>query len=1029
MRSQGQGEEGQFPGWGAPGAGKEFSRRTFLAFSAAAAAAAALPVGRARAAVARAPELAAANGPWQRSFAAPPREVAPRFRWWWPNGQVENAEIAREVDEVAGVGFGGLEVSDIHAGGLLTLDAADFGWGSPAWVSALATALRQAKKRGLTIDLTLGPGYPVCAQAITPDSPEASAELAHGVVTVPAGTTFSGPVPAAAVAPASSAVTVQTLVRVQAVQTTGPAVKSVTPLDQSTLVDLTGTASNGQISWTAPAGGDDWVLLSYWLRGSGQQPKGGGDYMDPEPYVVDHFSAIGTQAVIDMWERMVLTPEIKGLLRQTGLAFFEDSLELSQVPAVWTPKLIDEFQRALGYDLTPYLPVVVSLKGDFQFTYGAVDKHVQDDVNAVMSNLYMNNHLIAFQAFAQRLGMVYRMQPYGAQTDSLYFCSFLDIPEGETLGFKNLDDYRVMTGGRDLAGHRKLSCEALAETNTAYSLTWNRGLQTVTSAYAGGVNQTVVHGFAYADAPGATWPGFAAWSPDDGSIGYSEAWGPRQPTWRHMPDIAAYLSRTQWVLQTGTPKYDLIFYRQKGYTATGIGAPWQTNDGIPIGWTHAFATDRVLELPGVFVKDGRLAPDGPAFGALVLDQDQFDGTISQISPEGARLLLGFAKAGLPTIVLGDWSAPVSTGVVSAQTNAEVAAMIAELLTLPSVVNVATQDVIGDALAQLGVTPRVQYDSSSLMNVHRTDGNADIYYLANARHAENRVIEPFNETAWLTAQSPKAVPYRLDAWTGAITRIAQFTVQDGMIGVDVALNPGETTIVVLAPPGWAGERGSLQVTATDADAVFLDGNAVVVRASAAGTYTATLADGSVRTAVIGDVPAAMPLSSWSLEAEDWQPGATATQTLKPTVSVDLDALQPWTAIPQLANSSGVGRYRTTVTLPATWSRDLGATLSLGSVIDTFRVWVNGVQVPQQGLLASSIDLGDRLRPGANTIEVEVATTLINRLRLVTPNPYGGAKPLAYGLMGPVQLTPYAQAVAAPPKAGPARNAGRATQVTA
>jgi len=1010
MTSQGQGDTGPFPGWGAPGAGQEFSRRTFLAFGAAAAAAVALPAGLARAAGARESGLAAASDQWQKSFAAPPRTVAPRFRWWWPNGQVDNAEIAREVDQVAAIGGGGLEVADIHASGLLTLDATNLGWGSQAWVSALATALKQAVRDGLTVDLTLGPGYPVCAQAITPDSPEASAELAHGVATVPAGTTFSGPVPAAVVAPASSSVTVQTLVRVQAVQTTGSAVSGVTPLDQTTFVDLTDTVSDGQITWTAPAGGMNWVLLSYWLRGSGQQPKGGGNYMDPEPFVVDHFSAIGTKAVIDMWEQTILTGEIRGLLRASGLSFFEDSLELSQVPTIWTPNLLDEFQRALGYDLAPFLPVVVSVKGKFQFSYGTVSSHVQDDVNAVLSNLYMNNHLLAFQAFARDLGMIYRMQPYGESTDSLFFCSFLDIPEGETLGFKNLDDYRVMTGGRDLAGHRKLSCEALAETNTAYSLTWERGLQTVTSAYAGGVNQTVFHGFSYADAPGATWPGFAAWSPDSGGIGFSEAWGPRQPTWQHFPDIASFLSRTQWVLQTGVPRYDLVFYRQKGYTATGIGAPWSTNSGIPIGWTHAFATDRVLELPGVNVQGGRLAPDGPAFGAIVLDVDQFGGNQSQISPDGARLLLSFAKAGLPTIVLGDWSAPVSTGLVSAQTNADVAAMIAELLTLPTVVNVATQDLIPNALAQLGVSPRVQYASSSLMNVHRTDGDVDIYYLANARHAENRVITAVDQMVFLTAESSSAVPYRLDAWTGEITRIAPFTTQKGVIGVNVALNPGETTIVVLAPPGWAGERGALQVTDTDADEVFLNGDLVVLRASQSGTYTATLADGSVRTAVIGDVPAATSLTSWSLDAEDWQPGATATETLKPTVSVTLDPLTPWTAIPQLQNSSGIGHYTTTVTLPATWSRDMGATLSLGSVIDTFRVWVNGSRVTPSGLLATSMDLGGLLRPGPNTIEVEVATTLLNRLRVVTPSPYGGAKPQAYGLMGPVQLTPYAQAVA-------------------
>ncbi|MGH3166787.1 MAG: glycosyl hydrolase [Trebonia sp.] len=1008
-------ERPPFPGWGAPGAGAGFSRRAFLSLGAAAAAAVALPV-TARASVTgggNAGVSASSARQWQQGFAAPPRSVAPRFRWWWPNGQVDPAEIAREVDEVAAVGGGGLEVSDIHASGLLTLDPVNYGWGSPSWVTALARALSEAERQGMTIDLTLSPGYPVCAPSITPDSPAASTELAHGVVTVNAGGTYSGVVPASVLTPAAG-VTKQTLIRVQAVQTTGPAGHSGTPLDQTTLVDLTGTVSDGQITWTAPAGGEPWVLLSYWQRGSGQQPEdGSGGFMTPTPYVVDHFSAIGTQAVTDMWERLVLNDEIRGLLRKAGTAFFEDSLELNTKSTIWTPGLLPVFADSLGYDLAAHLPEIVTINGHYQFYYDPTEcMHVRDDVNAVLSYLYQQNHLSGFQDWANRYGMLYRMQPYGLTTDSLYFASFLDIPEGETLGFKNLDDYRVLCGGRDLAGHVLLSCESLAILNGAYSTTWHQGLEIMAGAYVAGVNQTVIHGFAYADAPGATWPGFAAWSPyEETEIGYSEAWGPRQPTWRHMPDIAAYMSRLQWAMRTGKAQYDLVFFRQKGYTSTGIGADWGTSDGIPIGWTYTFATTPVLGLQGVTVKDGVLAPDGPAIAAMVLTPDFFDSSTSEIDPEGARLLLDFAKAGLPTVVYGDWSDAVSTGLVPAQVNDEVAATITELLALGSVVNVTDENDIGDALAQLGVTPRVSYASSAgLKTLHRVDGKVDIYLVANAQHDSKIVITPVDQIAWFTAQVRDAVPYQLDLWTGEISRIAQFTRQGSQVGVQVTLNPGETTVVVLAAPGWAGEHGATQVTQTTADAVFTDGGQVVVRASAGGDYTATLADGTVLQAVVGSVPAPVTLGSWTLEAEDWQPGATATQTLKPVVSVALDALTAWTAIPELENSSGVGHYRTTVTLPQSWNRGLGATLSLGTVNDTFRVRVNGQLVPPAGILASAIDLGGLLRPGPNTIEVEVATTLINRLRVVTPAIYGPAKPQAYGLLGPVQLTPYGQAVA-------------------
>jgi hypothetical protein len=303
-----------------------------------------------------------------------------------------------------------------------------------------------------------------------------------------------------------------------------------------------------------------------------------------------------------------------------------------------------------------------------------------------------------------------------------------------------------------------------------------------------------------------------------------------------------------------------------------------------------------------------------------------------------------------------------------------------------------------------------------MHTHRVDGRVDLYYLANARHAASSKITAIDQTAWLTPVDPAAVPYRVNAWTGEISRIAQFTRQGGQIGVQVALNPGESTIVVLAEPGWAGERGAVQVTATEADSVTLGGNGaqVIARAAAAGDYATTLANGTVLHSVIGAVPAPIALTEWSLAAEDWQPAPGATDpsdTVKPLVQLEIPALAAWSAIPQLQDSSGIGHYTTEFTLPANWNRSLGATLSLGTVLDTFRVWVNGERVPLAGQLAASMDLGSTLlRPGRNTIQVDVATTLLNRLRVVTPTVYGVASRQAYGLIGPVQLVPYGQATA-------------------
>ena len=169
--------------------------------------------------------------------------------------------------------------------------------------------------------------------------------------------------------------------------------------------------------------------------------------------------------------------------------------------------------------------------------------------------------------------------------DSVANSAVLDVPESESLGFKNLDDYRILASGRDIAGKSMLSCESACYAGGAYNTTWSKALGTLGSIMAGGVSQNVFHGFPYRDIPDVAWPGFAAFSPYEGAPGYGEAWGPRMPSWGQARSVADYLGRTQMVLQPGRPRTDVAVFRQRGGASTGIGAGYFTNDGIPIGWS------------------------------------------------------------------------------------------------------------------------------------------------------------------------------------------------------------------------------------------------------------------------------------------------------------------------------------------------------------------------------------------------------------------------------------------------------------
>lgn len=999
-----------------PPAGPRLGRRQLFGAAVATAGVAAVATGTASAAAGSATTAPGTTGiptSLARSLVSPGLATAAGFRWWWPHGAVDPAQITREVQQIAAAGFGAVEIADVtHSlrARDIEIDLATQGWGTRSWVNGVKAALRESAKRGVRVDITVGPSWPAAVPTITPDDEGACTELVHGRAEVAAGASYDAALPEPVVEPVDAA-TVRTLVGVQAARVVTPGTDRLEAvLDQASLVELTDRVVDGRLTWTAPAGQGPWVLLAYWQRGSGQEPEAG-PHTDPRCWVVDHFSAAGAQAVVDLWETTILDDEMRRLLRQTGGYLFEDSLEIETEATIWTPAFLAEFAERRGYDLRPYLPCVLELHERYQFAFDATTTiRVRDDVNQTVSDLYRDHHLRPIQAFARTLDMGLRVQPYGLETDTVEHSAVVDVPETESLGFKNLDDYRVMAGGRDLGGRTVLSCEAACYFGAAYNTTWDRALQTIHSIYAAGVNMAVLHGFAHATAPGVTWPGFAAFSPYyDGAVGYGEAWGPRTPLWQHMPGIAAHLARTQLVLQTGVPKYDVVFLRPKGWASTGIGAPWATNDGIPLGWTHSFATPALLDLPLATVRNGRLAPDGPAYKVMVVGPDQFRGNRLSIELSAARRVLELARAGMKVVLVGDWPALAEpVGVETAEVVAQIRSTMASVAALSTTRTVALATDIPTALAALGVTPDVSHERSTVMSVRRVlaqGGGVDLYFLANAKHAENRRLTPVKQDVWLTSTNPAAVPYRLDTWAGTLTPVPLHERSGARVRVRVDLVPGQADVIVLAAPG-ASEQ-PVSVVATTADDVRGDGRRLVVHASTAGRHTVTLAGGRTRATTVARVRPPLTLSTWDLAVEDWQPGASVTQTVKPVRQARLTALVPWSQVPGLEDASGIGRYTATVNLGVDWPTGTLARLELGEVNDTFRVSVNGVALPPLDVLDTTVDLGRRLVQGRNTIVVEVASTLLNRLRTVTPEVYGVAARQNYGLVGPVRLVPYVE----------------------
>ena len=525
------------------------------------------------------------------------------------------------------------------------------------------------------------------------------------------------------------------------------------------------------------------------------------------------------------------------------------------------------------------------------------------------------------------------------------------------------------------------------------------------------MNHMVLHGFSYITAPQTEWPGFAAFTPYKGGIGYADAWGPREPMWTHATDITGYLGRMQTILQRGVPQHDVAWFSQKGYVGAGYNTPWFSAAGTMEGWSLNIIGPTLLQLPNGKVKNNRLAPDGPGYRILAFEGDDFGGNESVMTLDSATRILEYAQQGLPVLVVGNWSVVHAYGQGEASDSPRITALFSELLKLKNVANVATEADIPNGVAALGLSPNVQYNSSQLINFHKVDGDLD-HFLFVASTPTAFAISTKVPTSGVEVdviiprRFQNAVPISMDLWTGEMVPLGTYVeLSSTHIQVRINLQAYQATMITLAVLPTLDHAIS-----TTANAVYRGTMGLVLRSNTTGTFTTMLSTGRKTETKIGTIPPVQELQNWTLNVQDYQPGMTNTTTRIVKHTIQLEELTVWTNITELLDVSGIGTYSTSFNLHD-WPSDAGAMLQIPSFLGSFRITVNGKQMPPVDQLSIEFDIGMYLKPGTNTLEIEVATTLLNRLRITEPDVYGIASRQAFGLVGPVVIAPYREEVIA------------------
>ena len=465
------------------------------------------------------------------------------------------------------------------------------------------------------------------------------------------------------------------------VSTVGTAPASSTIIDPASLIDLTAQVtpsttatptsvpSAGVISWEVPAG--DWILFGFWQRTSGEDTDYGTTATLPGPLYagtpMDYFDPAAAQAALADVDTDQIGASNFPLLPETNKFYFEDSLENTWVELPWTGEMLAEFRARRGYDLVKYLPLTF-VQGkyhywvpepmpvaDFDFPDGSGSR-IRRDFDHTVTELYIDNHLLPFQTWAEGHGGRFRSQvAYGLALDvtrsARAITSAGGLAEDETLNagddapltIKELnwsfayDHYRAIVSGAHQTGETMVTDELGAVLQAdVKQMFLTHYLDLMDKQWSAGITRPIVHGYSYSP-PEAPWPGRDQWA---GLV--AESWNYRSyPEWRNWHRLADRWARGSMVLEQGQPLWDLAIYRD-GFVTTQAGPAPGTAKRFFDGQALEYAGYRYgyLDPDGVIdpraAGSGVLYPKTASYRALIVDEQALPGAVADAIATAAR---------------------------------------------------------------------------------------------------------------------------------------------------------------------------------------------------------------------------------------------------------------------------------------------------------------------------------------------------------------------------------------------------------
>ncbi len=455
-----------------------------------------------------------------RAFQSPPDDARIMMRWWWFGPAVTKPELEREMRLMKEGGIGGFEVQPVYplapdddSTGLRTLPFL-----SDDFIEALRFTADKARELGLRMDLTLGSGWPFGGPQVPIN--QAAGRLRYEHIKLD-GATPRIKVPY--VGPGEKLI---------AVFVARPQEQGFAPESVRQLPDI--KEGVVQVPTDLPAGNE---LLFFISSRTGMQVKR--PAVGAEGFVLDHLD----QTAIDNYLQKVGDRLMQAFGPQPPHAIFCDSLEVYNND--WTGNLLPEFQQRRGYDLTPYLPALVS-------NIGPKTAAVRHDWGMTLTELLNEHFLGPMREWSKRNHVLFRIQDYGVPAAILSSNAYADLPEGEGSQWKTLSATRWASSASHHYGHQVTSSETWTWLHSPVFRATPLDMKAEADRhFLQGINQLIGHGWPYT-VPGVEYPGWRFYA--------AAVFDEKNPWWIVMPDIAKYLQRLSFLLRQGKPANNVAIY-------------------------------------------------------------------------------------------------------------------------------------------------------------------------------------------------------------------------------------------------------------------------------------------------------------------------------------------------------------------------------------------------------------------------------------------------------------------------------------